>query len=51
MNIQKLFGNNKPLATSGLACLVCFMRLFLGCEQRHKAVKEEKKLPDPEQLT
>ena len=51
MNIQKQFGNNKLLATSGLACLACFMRLFSGCEQHHNAVKEEKKLPDPEQMT
>ena len=46
-----LFGNNKPLVTSGLAYLACFMRLFSGCEQHHKAVQEEKKLPGPEKLT
>ena len=50
MNIHKLLGNNKPLATSDLAYLACFMRLSSGCEQHHKAVKEEKKLPEPEQL-
>ena len=51
MNIQKLFGNNKLLATSYLAYLACFMMLFSGCEQHHKAVLEEKKLSEPEQLT
>ena len=51
MNIQKLFGNNKPLAASGLAKLACFMRHFSGCEQHHKAVQEEKKLPETERLT
>ena len=51
MNIQKVFGNSKPLAISGLAYLACFMRHFPGCEQHHKAVQEEKKLPEPEELT
>ena len=51
MNIHKLFGNNKSLATSGLAYLACFMRHFSGCEQHRKAVQEEKKLPEPEKLT
>ena len=51
MNIPKLFGNNEPLATSGLAYLAFFMRLFSGCEQHHKAIQEEKKLSESEKLT
>ena len=51
MNIQKLFGNNKPLPTSGQAYLAYFTRLFSRYEKHHKAVQEEQKLPESEQLT
>ena len=39
MNIQKLFENNDPLATSGLAYLTCCMRLFSGCTGREETVR------------
>ena len=47
MNIQKLFGNNKLLATSGLA----YLAKPQAVNMQHEAVQEEKKLSEPEQLT
>ena len=47
MNIQKLFGNNKLLTTSGLA----YLAKPQAVNTQHEAVQEEKKLSEPEQLT
>ena len=42
MNIQKLFGNNKPLATSGLSIPGLFHEAFTvsqGCERREETAR------------